>query len=197
MNTQDLISAYNALTPAEQEEFLNGINANLKPESTKFQRTDITVSVPAQTGTFNNQKDTSSILKLKKDGGLFDYIDGDISGWEFDNNPTYEGCEAASGAVDKFLQNINHRDIIAEGQLLQCHKKYNMWQAQLLANKLVEARAINTRNRGVIIYLTETINGTACRLDVWLDGDGDVRVSVSRVFPVNGYDAGDGVLSSN
>lgn len=197
MELKNLISAYNALTPAEQAMFQQETKLVPIPVSTKFQRTDITVSVPAQTGTFNNQKDTSLILKLKKDGGLFDYIDHDISGWKFDNNPIYEGCEATSGSVDKFLQNINHRDIIAEGGMLQSHKKYNMWQAQLLANELVKSGTINVKNRGVVIYLTETINDIDCRLSVWLSDGGDVEVIVNKVNPDNEFNAGYGVLSSN
>lgn len=197
MQTQDLISAYNALIPAEQAIFQKETGLIPVPKSTKFQRTNIVVAVPAQTGTFNNKKNTSSILKLKKDGGLFDVIDGDISGWEFDNNPIYEGCEATSGVVDKFINDIKHRDIIAEGQMLKTHKKYNMWQAQLLANELVKAGAINEKNRGVIIYLTETINATSCWLDVWLNGDGRVGVNVDKVRSDSEFSAGRGVLSSN
>lgn len=195
MTKQETTSTNNVLSAEDNADFKKQTRFVPLLKSTKFNRTNITVTIPIQTGTFNNQKDTSSILKLKKDGGMFDRIDHDISGWEFDNNPTYKGCEVVTGVIDKFINDIKHGDIINESKMLGRYRNYNIWEAELLANELVKSGAINQKGKGVIIYLTETKDGIPCKLDVWCDCSDNIEVYVGKVRTNNECTTNYGVLS--
>lgn len=194
MSFQNLINDYNALSPIDQEKFRKSLNLVLKPQSTKFQKTNLIFSIPAQVGTFNNQKDTFSILKLKSNGGLFDSIDPDISNWKFDGDPTYNSCEAFSSTVNILLKNISHAYIIQEARLFGVYRRYNMWQAQLLSNEIVKAGLINQKGKGVIIYLSEEKDDACCMLYISCSDDGKIKIRINKVHAESDYKSGDGVL---
>ena len=191
---QTLTEAYGRLSSVQKAEFNKKNGLAPIPESTKFERTTIVVSAEAKTQTFTQ----SDIHKMLVDSGQFsNNVDNDIAKLKFDNKPEYSGCESVSAVVDKFTQNLTHRDIIAESKILQSYMQVDLLQGALLAIELVKAGAIKEKNRGIVIYLKETMNGISCGLHVWRDGDGKVKVCVSEVNPGNGCHAANGVLSSN
>lgn len=189
-----VISAYQALPEDMREEFQKQTGLIPRPVSTKFQRTNITVSCPGQTDYFTQ----TDIFKMLENSGVIDIIDDEIEGLDFDDNPKkeYKGCKAVFGVVDKLINDIKHKDIIAEGQMLQTHLQVNLLQGALLAIELVKSGAVNEEGKGIIIYLTETINCVSCRLLVWRCDDNFVRVDMSEMCPNDEYGAGDGVLST-
>jgi len=197
MQTKDMISAYNALTPAEQAVFQKQTGLILKPKSTKFQRTNIIVSCEANAETYTQ----SDIYKMLVESGQFskNCVDSCIADYRFDGNPnqSYAGCAGVSGIVDKFINDIIQRDIIAEGQIFETYLQVNLLQGALLAIELVKSGAVNEKGKGIIIYLTETINGISSRLGVWNLDNNKVGVSLHDVYLNGECDAGNGVLSGN
>ncbi len=163
--------------------------------SEKFTATEISVSTKSSKKTYNVKKDIKELLATKEEGGLFDYRDNDIINWF--GNVNFTPDKPAIGKVQRFRQNIAHRDIIAEGQKLGVYQEYDIVEALLLAGELVKAGAIEEKGKGIIIYLSNKKDGVSCRLDVWRNDDGFLEVGVRRVDPDRECGAGRGVLFSN
>ncbi len=192
-NYLSVISAYQALPEDMQKKFQKQTGLIPRPISTKFQRTNITVSCPGQTDYFTQ----TDIFKMLENSGVIDIVDFDIEGYVFDDNPKkeYKGCKAVSGVVDKLINDIKNKDIITEGQMLQTHLQVNLLQGALLAIELVKAGVVDGKGKGLIIYLNEKINGISYVLNVWSNMNGQVLIHLEGLDPNVDCIAGYGVLS--
>lgn len=163
--------------------------------SEKFEPTDFIVSTTPSNETYTIGKDLKKLIATKEDGGVFDWIDGDITDWFGD--VSFTDTESVSGKVQLFKNSITHHNIIGEGENLDIYQEYELGHALLLVTQLVKAGAIEKKGYGVIIYLKNQRNGNRYGLNVYRLGDGKLRVYIYRVNLVNEWHAGRGVLFSN
>lgn len=170
-------------------------NANAKVLSDMFEETEY-VATTNPTGKTCTVAEYTKSLK-KENGGLFDYVDGDISSNSWFGNVTFTSTEAVSGKVQAFKKDMTHSQIIAEGQNMDIYEEYGIGDGLMLAEDLVRIGAINKPGYGVIIYLKERKGDTRCRLNVYRISDGELRVNINEVDPDDQWNAGSGVLFSN
>ncbi len=170
-------------------------NANAKVLSDMFEETEH-VATTNPTGKTCTVAEYAKSLK-KENGGLFDYVDGDISSNSWFGNVTFTSTESISGKVQTFKNDMTHSQITAEGQNMDIYEEYGIGDGLMLAEDLVRIGAINKPGYGVIIYLKEKKGDTRSRLNVYRNSDGKLEVNVDGVGPGDRWDAGYGVLFSN
>ena len=178
----------------ELKKFLRKESCWVETLESFFKRTVSLVLEPTQQ-TFNVAHDLSKILLTKKKGGKIDWLDLDIVNWF--GNITIEGRkEKITTYVYRFLKDLTHQKIISTGKRFSVYRKYNLFDAISLAQKLIDVGEIKTPGTGVIIYLEEEYNSNPCRLSVFRSSDGKLHVGVYRVDLDGGWNADDGVCFS-
>jgi hypothetical protein len=159
-----------------------------------FKKSSSLTLLPVE-GEWNVARDVAKLLPTKQEGGKLDYRDSDIVNW-FGNVTVSGRKEKVNSSLYRFKQNLTHQEIISHGEKLKVYKSFNIFDACELTGKLIDTGEVEAKNTGVVIYLQEKYNGNQCRLSVWRDDAGRLRVYAYCVNPDDEWDAGRGVLFS-
>ena len=144
---------------------------------------------------FNVVRDISKILPTKKEGGKVDWRDPDIEKW-FGEITVKGRASKVVSSLYRFLKTLTHGKIISIGEKFKIYKKHNIFDALELTQKLIDTGEIEKKGTGVIIYLEEKYNNSLCRLGVYRNSGGRLRVGVHGVSLGLEWDAESGVLFS-
>lgn len=144
---------------------------------------------------FNVARDIKKFLPTKEEGGKIDVRDENIV-ILFGDIIVKGRATSSISFVYRFLKNLTHREIISTGEEFKIYKKYNLFDAFALAQKLINTGEIEEECKGILIYLKEQYGGNNYRLRLYRDAYGEVSVAVYRVIVNSGWDTGGGVLFS-
>lgn len=99
-----------------------------------------------------------------------------------------------SSFVYRFLETLTYHKIVSTGEKFQIYRKYNIFDTIELTQKLIAVGEIETPGTGVVIFLEEKHEGKECRLLVFRDSGGKLRIRVDYVYLESEEPASRGVL---
>ncbi len=190
---QTLTEAYNGLSPEEKAQFNKDNGLVLASVYGLFIRTDVVVTTPILNGDLTVKELYNLLAEHFEPADL--HID---TGLKFDNIKKGNNLVSVTGYLDKFNNELTHAKVISEGKMWQNYLQVDYLQGILLAIELVKARVIVNENKGVYIYLNETISHMPCFVHVLCSFGNKPSLYICTFDPKSErpLPAGNGVLSS-
>ncbi|MFA5095578.1 MAG: hypothetical protein WC447_02910 [Candidatus Paceibacterota bacterium] len=139
---------------------------------------------------FNVKNDLSELLSVKGKDRKIDRIDPNFIDW-FGNVTINGRKEETVSFLYEFLKDLSHKEIISISKEYRVYKKFNIFDAVLLIQKIIDINEIWIPNATrIAILLEEQHNNLECKLEVFCVTGGKIRVRVYETNPAIRYSVG-------